>query len=442
MATDSVVGLLNFILSLLTLGLVLRFWWRHRTAGFARAWWIMAFAFGLFVVSETFGAAVLFNNAAPANSFSLGLRALFMATLIAGLYRVFEDVLDAQQRALVEAQKTIQLQIEAVARAQETQLLARITERLTVSLDLEIVLQELCREARELTEADSVSVRLPTEMADGFRFAVDFASALQSRAEYLDAQIDDLTWRVVQTGRPAIIEDAKAHSMFGPQSPVWLGSLGAFPLRRGADVIGVLTVAFGRPQPFPPEKQRLLTALADNAAIAVRNAQLHENVEQSARTDPLTGLANRRSFNDAFTNEVRRARRYNLPLALIMADVDKLKSVNDRYGHVVGDTLLIAAAQALRNAIRATDVAARFGGDEFGVILPGTSVADARHIAHRIQQEASRLTFDWNGSLIPVSVTMGISGGQGEALPDAADLLNAADQELYRGKPKPTAPLG
>jgi diguanylate cyclase (GGDEF)-like protein len=442
MATDSVVGLLNFILSLLTLGLVLRFWWRHRTAGFARAWWIMAFAFGLFVVSETFGAAVLFNNAAPANSFSLGLRALFMATLIAGLYRVFEDVLDAQQRALVEAQKTIQLQIEAVARAQETQLLARITERLTVSLDLEIVLQELCREARELTEADSVSVRLPTEMADGFRFAVDFASALQSRAEYLDAQIDDLTWRVVQTGRPAIIEDAKAHSMFGPQSPVWLGSLGAFPLRRGADVIGVLTVAFGRPQPFPPEKQRLLTALADNAAIAVRNAQLHENVEQSARTDPLTGLANRRSFNDAFTNEVRRARRYNLPLALIMADVDKLKSINDRYGHVVGDTLLIAAAQALRNAIRATDVPARFGGDEFGVILPGTSVADARHIAHRIQQEASRLTFDWNGSLIPVSVTMGISGGQGETLPDAADLLNTADQELYRGKPKPTAPLG
>ena len=442
MATDFVVGLLNFILSLLTLGLVLRFWWRHRTAGFARAWWIMAFAFGLFVVSETFGAAVPFNNAAPANSFSLGLRALFMATLIAGLYRVFEDVLDAQQRALVEAQKTIQLQIEAVARAQETQLLARITERLTVSLDLEIVLQELCREARELTEADSVSVRLPTEMADGFRFAVDFASALQSRAEYLDAQIDDLTWRVVQTGRPAIIEDAKAHSMFGPQSPVWLGSLGAFPLRRGADVIGVLTVAFGRPQPFPPEKQRLLTALADNAAIAVRNAQLHENVEQSARTDPLTGLANRRSFNDAFTNEVRRARRYNLPLALIMADVDKLKSVNDRYGHVVGDTLLIAAAQALRNAIRATDVPARFGGDEFVVILPGTSVADARHIAHRIQQEASRLTFDWNGNLIPVSVTMGISGGQGEALPDAADLLNAADQELYRGKPKPTAPLG
>jgi diguanylate cyclase (GGDEF)-like protein len=442
MTTDALVGLINFVLSLFTLGLVLHFWWRHRTAGFARAWWIMAFAFGLFVVSETFGAAVLFNNAAPANSFSLGIRALFMATLIAGLYRVFEDVLDAQQRALAEAQKTIQLQIEAVARAQETQLLARITERLTVSLDLEIVLQELCREARELTEADSVSVRLPTEMADGFRFAVDFASALQSRAEYLDAQIDDLTWRVVQTGRPAIIEDAKAHSMFGPQSPVWLGSLGAFPLRRGADVIGVLTVAFGRPQPFPPEKQRLLTALADNAAIAVRNAQLHENVEQSARTDPLTGLANRRSFNDAFTNEVRRARRYNLPLALIMADVDKLKSINDRYGHVVGDTLLIAAAQALRNAIRATDVPARFGGDEFVVILPGTSVADARHIAHRIGQEASRLTFDWNGNLIPVSVTMGISGGQGETLPDAADLLNTADQELYRGKPKPTAPLG
>jgi diguanylate cyclase (GGDEF)-like protein len=442
MTTDALVGLINFILSLLTLGLVLRFWWRHRTAGFARAWWIMAFAFGLFVVSETFGTAVLFNNAAPASSFSLGIRALFMATLIAGLYRVFEDVLDAQQRALAEAQKTIQLQIEAVARAQETQVLARITERLTISLDLETVLQELCREARELTGGDSVSVRLPTEMADGFRFAVDFASALKSQPEYLDAQIDDLAWRVVQAGRPAIIEDAKTHPMFGPQSPAWLGSLGAFPLRRGTEIIGVLTVVFGKPQLFPPDKQRLLTALADNAAIAVRNAQLHEDVEQSARTDPLTGLANRRSFNEAFTNEVRRARRYHLPLALIMADVDKLKSVNDRYGHIAGDTLLITATQALRNAIRATDLPARFGGDEFVVILPGTSVEAARHIADRIRHEASRLAFDWNGNLIPVSVTTGISGGQGVTLPEAAALLVAADEDLYRGKAKPTAPLG
>jgi len=442
MTSDSVVGLLNFALSLLTLGLVLSFWWRHRGAAFAHAWWMMAIAFGIFVVSESFGAIALLGSSPTATAFGLSIRLLFMATLIAALYRVFENVLDAQQRVLLDAQKTIHLQTEAVLRAQETQVLARITERLTVTLDLETVLQELCREARELTGADSVSVRLPAEMTGGFRFAVDFASALKSRPEYLDAQIDEVAWKVAQAGRPAIIEDAKAHPMFGPQTPDWLGALGAFPLRRGADVIGVLTVVYGQPRPFAPEQQRLLTALADHAAIAVRNAQLHEDVEQSARTDPMTGLANRRSFNETFTAEVRRAHRYDLPLALIMADVDKLKAINDRHGHATGDTLLMAAAQALRNSLRATDIPARFGGDEFVVILPGTTVADARHIATRIRHEASRLTFDWNGALIPVGLTLGISGGQGEALPDAAALLAAADDELYRGKGKATTPLG
>jgi diguanylate cyclase (GGDEF)-like protein len=264
---------------------------------------------------------------------------------------------------------------------------------------------------------------------------VDFASALKSRPEYLNAQIDEVCWKVVQAGRPAIIEDAKAHPLFGPPSPDWLGALGAFPLRRGPEVIGVLTVVFDQPHPFPPEKQRVLSALADQAAIAVRNAQLHEHVEQSARTDALTGLANRRSFNETLTAEVRRARRYNLPLALIMADVDKLKSVNDRYGHTAGDALLATAAQAMRNAIRATDLPARFGGDEFVVILSGTPFADAHLIANRIRNEAARLAFDWNGDIIPVSLTLGVSGGQGETLPEAAALLAAADEELYRNKP-------
>jgi diguanylate cyclase (GGDEF)-like protein len=434
MASDTVVGLLNFVLSVFTLAIVLHFWWRHRSAGFARSWWVMAFAFGIFVVSETFGAIALLSNSPAATAFSLSVRLLFMATLIAGLYRVFENVLDSQQRALADAQHTIRLQAEAVARAQEAQLLARITERLTASLDLEIVLQELCREARELTGADSVSVRLPEETAGGFRFAVDFASALKSRPEYLNAQIDELAWKVAQAGRPAVIEDAKAHPMFGPQSPDWLGALGAFPVRRSGDIIGVLTVVFDKPRPFPLEQQRMLSALADQAAIAVRNAQLHETVEQSARTDHLTGLSNRRSFNEALTAEIRRARRYNLPLALIMADVDKLKAVNDRHGHLAGDTLLIAVAQSLRNTLRATDFPARFGGDEFVVILPGTTIADAHRIADRIRQEAARLAFDWNGSIVPVNLSLGVGGGQGESLPEAPALLAAADHDLYHHK--------
>ncbi len=434
MALDPLISLVNLILSLLTLGLVVRFWWRHRMATFARAWWIMALAFGLFAVSETFGAAVLFEHAPPTNAIGLTIRFLFMSLLIVGLSRLFEDVLQAQQRALDEAQKTIQMQTEAVARAREVETLAHISERLTASLELETVLQELCRSARELTEAASVSVRLPAGAPGEFTFAVDFASALKTRPERLDPKLDQLSWRVYQAGRPAIIEDAKAHPLFGPDSPAWMGALAAFPLRQSAEVIGILTLVFDEPRRFPQSLQKVLAALADHAAVAVRNAQLHEAVEQSARTDPLTGLANRRSFNEALTAEIRRAQRYHAPFALIMADVDRLKSINDTYGHVAGDTLLRAVAEALRNGTRATDLAARFGGDEFVVILPSTSLAEAQLIARRILQEAERLSFDWNGALIPVHLSLGVAGGQAGALPEAGALLAAADEDLYRGR--------
>jgi diguanylate cyclase (GGDEF)-like protein len=115
-----------------------------------------------------------------------------------------------------------------------------------------------------------------------------------------------------------------------------------------------------------------------------------------------------------------------------MADVDRLKLVNDQYGHIAGDTLLCAVAEALRNSVRLTDLPARFGGDEFAAILPGTTAAAARQIAGRIKSEAARLAFDWNGAIIPVEVSLGVSGTEEGNVAEAADLLSAADDDLYR----------
>jgi diguanylate cyclase (GGDEF)-like protein len=309
--------------------------------------------------------------------------------------------------------------------------LARVSEHFATSLDLEVVLNELCQRARELSGADSAWVRLPDDLKESIRFTVDFSSALQTRPPQMDPFIEQISQIVTQAARPAVVEDVRAHPQFGPQSPDWLGALAAYPLRRGPEVIGTLTVVFPRPRTLSAETRRLLAALADHASIAVRNAQLHERMETYARTDALTGLANRRSFNDTLTNEVRRARRYKMPLALIMGDVVGLKGVNDEHGHLAGDTLLCAAAEALRNSIRLTDLAARFGGDEFAVILPATSGSDARLIAERIQNEAARLAFDWNGVIIPVNVTLGVSAGEADSVPEAAALLTAADHDLY-----------
>ncbi len=428
------LGLLTLVLSLLVLGAVARFWWRHRNDGLSIGWWFLALAFGAFAVSQLLEFRRLLASGVELSSLELAARFVFMSILLYGLSRLFDDVLAAKQRSLDEARNTIHLQAEAVRQGQELQLLYKMSQSLLSTLQLEEVLQELCRAARELIGADSVSVRLPEPMADGFRFAVDFASALKSKPNRLDPRIDALCWKVAQAGRPAIIADAPSHPMFGPEAPAWLKSLGAFPLRRGPDVIGVLTVVFERPHELTLTEQRLLSALADQAAIAVYNAQLHEQAERNARTDSLTGLANRRRFDEVLTAEVRRSQRNRTPISLMMIDLDHFKTYNDKYGHAAGDLVLRQFAELLRQQSRASDLPVRFGGDEFVVVMPETSPAEAEHAAERMRELLSKFSVEWDGVQIPVRAGIGVAGWEEGRVPEPEELIEAADVALYAHK--------
>ncbi len=428
------IGLLNLILSVIVVGAVARFWWRHRREGLSIGWWLLALAFGTFAASQSFEFYRLISSGVGLNSLEMATRFVFMSILIYGLSRLFDDVLSAKQKLLDEAQNTIRLQAEAMRQGQELQLLHNTFQSLLSTLELEGVLQELCRATRELIGADSVSVRLPTPMADGFRFAVDFASALKSKPNRLDPHIDALCWKVVQAGRPALIEDAPSHPMFGPEVPVWLKALGAFPLRHGSQVIGVLTTVFEKPRALTMTEQRLLSALADQASIAVYNAQLLERAERNARTDSLTGLANRRHFDETLNAEVRRAQRNQTPISLMMIDIDDFKLYNDKYGHTAGDAVLRAFADLLKQQARVSDLVVRYGGDEFVVLMPETSQAEAEHAASRIREAVGNYSVEWDGVRIPIRASVGVAGWEEGHMPEPEELVEAADVALYAHK--------
>jgi diguanylate cyclase (GGDEF)-like protein len=183
---------------------------------------------------------------------------------------------------------------------------------------------------------------------------------------------------------------------------------------------------------FDAEAERLAAWLASQAAIALENARLHHVVQRQAVTDELTGLVNRRRFMSALGHEIGRATR-GMPPAIIFADLDDFKRVNDRFGHPIGDQLLQSFAVALRQHIRDIDIPARLGGEEFAVLLPETTLEGARAVAERLQRFLARSPIlAGSGRDIRTTASFGVAQLiEGEP---AEALLRRADAALYQAK--------
>ncbi len=435
MLFEQILALANLILALLTLAIVVWFWWRQRSTGISSSWRLLIFALILFAVGQTANLAAHEHPNTPLTQLGAVLSVLYIGVFLAALYRLFEDVVNAQHHNLNQAQEIIHLQNESLQRAQEAETLIQIAENLISSLNLETVMQELCRHTRELLSADSVSVRLPRPTRDGFRFAVDFASALKERPDRLDPAIDRLAWKVLQTNRPALISDAHQHPMFGPASPPWMGALALYPLADDAEAIGVLTAVFNAPRSLTEREQRLMNALANYAAIAVHNAYLYEQVEQQASSDGLTHLANRHVFNHVIERTVAEAQSRGDFVALLLCDMDNLKQINDYYGHAAGDAALVKAADALRSLTGDYPqvTLARFGGDEFAVLIPGLPPEESETLADVLSHHLSRLPVQVEQKVITVCMSVGWASLRGEKCTIPA-LLQAADERMYAAK--------
>ena len=184
---------------------------------------------------------------------------------------------------------------------------------------------------------------------------------------------------------------------------------------------------------FDDEAVQLAEWLAGRASIALQNAHLHRLTRQLASTDELTQLANRRQFDEALGAEVVRAERFRDQVAIVVADLDNFKTVNDRFGHDVGDLVLRAFAAAIRANVRDVDLPARYGGEEFTVLLPSTDAEGGRQLAERLRVAAESMVVDaGDAGEVRVTSSFGVASFPDE--PSAAALLRAADRALYRAK--------
>jgi diguanylate cyclase (GGDEF)-like protein len=201
-------------------------------------------------------------------------------------------------------------------------------------------------------------------------------------------------------------------------------------LRAGRIDFGSL-ILFG--EGFSDDDRMTAASLASQAVVALDNARLHRIVAKQARIDGLTGLANRRQFEQQLAVELARLERFGGPLAIVLADLDDFKDVNDRFGHPAGDAVLREFARTLEERIRDIDVAARWGGEEFVLLLPGTDLEGAARVAERVRGALEeRVVVSADGDPIRVTASFGLA-----AYPDAGsadDLLETADAALYQAK--------
>jgi diguanylate cyclase (GGDEF)-like protein len=203
----------------------------------------------------------------------------------------------------------------------------------------------------------------------------------------------------------------------------------AVPMKLGSRIVGVLECR-RYPRDDTAEVLEILEALAGHAAASLESARLHEQTKRASVTDPLTGLPNRREFDDDLQAEVRRAQRYDRPLSVLFVDLDHFKLLNDRYGHRAGDVALQAAAAALQRSLRETDRVYRIGGEELVIIAPETAAEQGRTLAERLRRAVATCAED---GAPQVTASFGVAALPHNAV-DAVGLMRAADRALYAAK--------
>jgi diguanylate cyclase (GGDEF)-like protein len=220
---------------------------------------------------------------------------------------------------------------------------------------------------------------------------------------------------------------------FGQNMP--FRSFAMVPITFEGKPAGSLNFADTSPERYQPGIDTgFLAQLGMIVSICLSNVAAHEELNTLAFKDPLTGLLNRRAMENVLKREFGRARRYLIPMSLIFIDLDHFKKVNDTYGHDYGDDLLKFVATSLSEMARESDIIARFAGDEFVIILPGTSVVEAEKFIKRVKEYFNDNSLNFKGDRILAQFTCGISSVGDDGVNDPVALIKKADERLYVAK--------
>jgi len=324
----------------------------------------------------------------------------------------------------------------------------------TATLDTDEVFTQIVANLKVMLNARGVSIVLLDTKTNTLSLSATAGIEDHWVQEFSLKVGEGVSGAVVENGEPKYVPDTREDPNFKYFSKE-VRSLLVVPLKTKDRIIGTLSIDSDQPNAFSTHDEHLLTIAASQVAVAIENATLYTEVQKLAITDGLTGVANRRAFDDALENEVVRIARYRHPLSLIFVDIDDFKLFNDTFGHPAGDVQLQEIAKILSSDVRLPDIVARYGGEEFVLLLPHTDKAGALQLAERIRETAEAKALKaLPGSASKIAKRHAISGytlSIGVAtLPDdaetGAELVKSADWAVLEakatGKNRVCSPLG
>lgn len=308
------------------------------------------------------------------------------------------------------------------------------------SLDSQKVYQSVLTKFSQIMRTERSSLMILNEESN--ELALEAAVGAEGAA--LPSRIklgDGVAGGVLAAGLPLVVRDTDDDLRLPVERPgsYRTKSFISFPIMLGPRKIGVINLtdrADG--SPYDEEDLSLLELVSPHLALIIDRTEWHRKAEAYQRmslTDALTGLPNRRYLEDRLYEEVERSKRYDTPLAFMIIDVDHFKSYNDIFGHTNADRVLKQTAHILRGSIRAIDMAARFAGDEFCVVLPETQIEDAARIAERLKAAVSgaEYTSEQGLPMARVTLSVGVSSFSGSRQTPLA-IIETADRALYQAK--------
>ena len=372
----------------------------------------------------------------------LGALAKSFNTMLSRITEMAATEIEARQSvARMEGELSLQEELKAVnrqleARVAEMELLLDISRAVASTIDLPEQLHSLGQKVCARLGVSEFSVMLVGDV---------------SRELVVEAAVGDGAPRVhgpglplgkgaageaAETGETVYVPDlARDGRTRGAHHSEAVGALLSVPLRSKGNVLGVMNLRRARPGSFSPQEIRLVEGIAAQSALAVANARLYAETLQLSYADPLTGVGNRRLLLQRLEHEQSHSLRFGDPLSVLMVDLDRLKQINDAHGHLAGDAVLKALAQLLRRNLRKVDVVARFGGDEFCVVLPRVAKPEALEVAEKLRRTVAAATLHAPEGVAPLRTTVSVGvAALGVDATEIPDLLAKADDALMKAK--------